>query len=407
MSSIEHNAFRRSLLRGVMLLGACLGLLLVLFVSRAEDQMEVISLHHWLDAEVNQYYRDYARDPASVRAPNPYEFDTYWSHESVPQWLESYSVPGFYEHHLGPEDKHFRVVAHPSGQGLLYVVFKNDADDYLDQYETRLHWISIVMALATWGVAALGTLLLVRRLAQPLRNLVQKIGQIAPASPDFVVDAPYAELRLIESALLHSKQEIRAYFRREQEFSRFASHEIRTPLMVMRGSADVLKKLALQQLPAQRALQRIDAACEEMTLLTELFLLLGRGEIEAQRFQRLDLQTLLQETIAGLDWGGREVRVVTQGNSIVMAPPALVRVLLRNLLRNALLHGVGDVEATLENGAFIVSNTTRDNEDDAESYGYGLIIIERICERLDWRLQVSSEAGCYSCKVVFRLPTGV
>lgn len=57
----------------------------------------------------------------------------------MPLWLKEYTTPGYYEHHLGPEDKHFLVRQHPSGKGLFYVVFKDNADDYLDEYESKLH----------------------------------------------------------------------------------------------------------------------------------------------------------------------------------------------------------------------------------------------------------------------------
>lgn len=71
--------------------------------------------------------------------PNPYQFDIYWSRTGTPLCLSSYVEPGHYEHQLGPEDKHFKVSPAPSGEGLYYLVFKDDADDFLDDYETRLH----------------------------------------------------------------------------------------------------------------------------------------------------------------------------------------------------------------------------------------------------------------------------
>ena len=65
-------------------------------------------------------------------------------------------------------------------------------------------------------------------------------------------------------------------FAREQEFSRFASHELRTPNMVIQGSTALLGKVSDLPAPAARATTRIRAAADEMALLTETFLLLGR-----------------------------------------------------------------------------------------------------------------------------------
>ena len=107
--------------------------------------MEVISLDHWLDAEARMFERDYQLQGAAADLPNHYEFDSYWSEEPMPQWLKEYTTPGYYEHHLGPEDKHFLVRPHPSGKGLFYVVFKDNADDYLDEYESRLHLVTLAL----------------------------------------------------------------------------------------------------------------------------------------------------------------------------------------------------------------------------------------------------------------------
>ena len=397
----NHNAFRRTVLRGVTLLGAALGFLLILFIWRAESRMEVISLHHWLDAEVNQYLRDYAKDPESARTPNPYEFDTYSDDVDLPGWLHSYRRPGFYEHVLGSEDKHFRVIEHPSGAGLLYVVFKNDADDYLDQYETRLHWMSVGMALVTWLLTSLGALLLIGRLTQPMRSVLSKITQMSPGKPDFAVDSPYDELRRIESALLSSKQEIRRYFRREQEFSRFASHEIRTPLMVMRGSVDILSALPLEEPAAHRAVARIDDACHEMVLLTELFLILGRDEIETRHFQSVSLEALIGEMVERLETDGRRIDVTVNAAQTVYVPPVLMKALLRNLTRNAIIHGSGDIHLNLSEDTLSVRNAMAETDTTSQGFGFGLVIVERICERLGWRFTVFREAGEFHAQVDF------
>ncbi|MGR5471131.1 sensor histidine kinase, partial [Vibrio astriarenae] len=69
----------------------------------------------------------------------------YWSEAPTPSWLLAFKTPGFYEYLLGDEDKHFVVLEHPSGKGLMYIVFHDDSDDYLDEYESSLHQLTFLL----------------------------------------------------------------------------------------------------------------------------------------------------------------------------------------------------------------------------------------------------------------------
>ncbi len=47
----------------------------------AENQMEVISLHHWLDTEANRYTTENMSYMVNTLLPNPSEFSTCWANE--------------------------------------------------------------------------------------------------------------------------------------------------------------------------------------------------------------------------------------------------------------------------------------------------------------------------------------
>ncbi len=53
----------------------------------AEYQLEVISLHHWLDTEASAYSRTYQQLGEATLSPNENEFTTYWSEKELPNWL--------------------------------------------------------------------------------------------------------------------------------------------------------------------------------------------------------------------------------------------------------------------------------------------------------------------------------
>lgn len=121
-----------------------------------------------------------------------------------------------------------------------------------------------------------------------------------PDQPAFEVETKFSETRHIEQTLLDSKNDIAGYFRREQEFSRFASHELRTPIMVIAGSTDILSRVPDQPRVAQKAIARMQAACEDMRVLTEAFLLLGKEKIEPQHFGEQTLLVCLHQQLEEL-----------------------------------------------------------------------------------------------------------
>ncbi len=145
--------------------------------------MEVISLHHWLDTEANRYTSEYQLLGEEALLPNQNEFSSYWSEAELPNWLTQYKKPGFYEHLLGTEDKHFYVFEHPSGKGLMYILFQDDADDYLDEYEWSLHNYTLILGGLTSIFMVLYGIYVVRSLSRPLNQIEKKIRANDPEQP--------------------------------------------------------------------------------------------------------------------------------------------------------------------------------------------------------------------------------
>ena len=391
--------------RLILALGGA-GLLLLLILSLlmvvAEDKMEELSLRHWLEAEVTRYNDDWLRLGHAAPAPSPRQFSSYWTEAGrLPAWLEPYQTPGFFEHQLGEEDKHFLVHAHPSGKGLLYLVFNDDADDYLDPYEDRLHLVIRLIGLALLlGCIAFG-IWLVRHITRPLDRLRQRVAHLTPDQVDFVPDAPWQELREIELALLAGKHEVAAVFAREQEFSRFASHELRTPNMVIQGSAALLGKVTDLPAPAARAASRIRAASDEMALLTETFLLLGRKEAVERPPQWVAplIERELTRLAPLLQRENLDIRLNLDEQSEVQAPLSLLAIALGNLLKNALSYAEGHIEIALQGQVLTISNPTAAAPDQILGYGCGLTIIQRICEKLGWQIETRLEDGVFSARL--------
>ncbi|MCF7718735.1 HAMP domain-containing histidine kinase [Aeromonas jandaei] len=410
LPSLRHRLIMALGGAGVVLLVLLSGLMMV-----AEDKMEELSLRHWLEAEVTRYSDDWLRLGATAAAPSPRQFSSYWTESGrLPRWLQPYQTLGFFEHQLGKEDKHFLVARHPSGKGMLYLVFNDDADDYLDPYEDKLHLATRLIGLALLlGCLGFG-IWLVRHITGPLQRLQHRVAHLTPDQADFIPDAPWQELRDIELALLAGKQEVSAVFAREQEFSRFASHELRTPNMVIQGSAALLGKVSDLPAPAERAVTRIRAAADEMALLTETFLLLGRKE-EVER-PKQQVAPLIRQELARLapllQREALDIRLVLDEASEVDSPLSLLAIALGNLLKNALSYAEGHIDIELSGPVLTISNPTAAAPDQILGYGCGLTIIQRICEKLGWQIETRLEGGVFSARLAmiaaeqFPLPAG-
>ncbi|MGY3572304.1 histidine kinase dimerization/phospho-acceptor domain-containing protein [Vibrio paucivorans] len=375
-------------------------------IYMAENQLEVISLHHWLDTEASTYTTNYIKYGEDTPLPNQSEFTSYWSKQALPDWLKQYNQPGFYEHLLGEEDKHFIVIQHPSGEGLMYLLFEDDADDYLDAYEDNLHNSIFMMGtIVSLLIFAYGVYM-VRSISKPLLQIEQKISMMSPDKQDFTVDTRFSESRKIEQALLDSKQDIAGYFQREKEFSRFASHELRTPIMVIQGSSELLEKVPDMPNVANKAVKRIQVAGEEMKVLTETFLLLGKESIDANYFDHQNLETVLEQQVVQLEplfaKQGASYQIKILESATINAPESFITVVINNLIKNAFSYSIGDINIELDGTQLQITNRHEGQDTYNAGYGCGLAIVERICQRMEWNFDTLDDGIQFVARVDFQ-----
>jgi signal transduction histidine kinase len=246
---------------------------------------------------------------------------------------------------------------------------------------------------------------MVRILSRPLAKIEGKIRCMPPDQPAFEVDTKFSETRHIEQTLLDSKNNIAGYFRREQEFSRFASHELRTPIMVIKGSADILSRVPEQPRVAQKAIARLQLASEEMRVLTEAFLLLGKENVEPQHYGDHELIVCLNQQLEELAplfaKQGAEYQLREKDSGVVHAPESFITIVINNLIKNAFSYSVGDIEIELNSTQLVVVNRHDGNETYNAGYGCGLVIVQRICERMSWPFELEDDGVRFTAKIDF------
>jgi signal transduction histidine kinase len=268
-----------------------------------------------------------------------------------------------------------------------------------------------------WGIAgtmfALAILVVALGLARWLdQELLVPIRQLADA---VAWDLETWRGRQLESAerldeIGHLSRSIRqaalrllGFLERERHFTRNASHELRSPLTVIKGATELLR--ARPDDSMNRPLERIERAVRRMESKIELFLFLAREEVDGPQLPTSMLQAV-EECLQHLPRRpDREHRVhvdIAPELRLRISPEAL-RILLDNLIGNALRHGAsGEVKITALEDRLSVENPLDVPIEAAEKLkapfmgdgsGLGLAIVEDLCRRYGWSLTLEPE-GC-------------
>ncbi|HAG93961.1 MAG TPA: sensor histidine kinase, partial [Gammaproteobacteria bacterium] len=207
------------------------------------------------------------------------------------------------------------------------------------------------------------------------------------------------------------------FVERERNFTRYASHELRTPLSVIKGSVANLQQEQLSE-RSKRQVKRIDNTVTDMESLLDALLELARESHQSVHHEPLlfnDLAELvveqLRETQPNPDV---HLDVINNGFLSLSGSPKLIRILLTNLLKNALAYtDRGRVEVIIDAEGFSVKDTGMGIEEDKlarifdpfyridhrreKGFGLGLAIVQKVCQELEWEISVSSQPGEGSC----------
>ncbi|MEM5369090.1 ATP-binding protein [Paraburkholderia azotifigens] len=193
-----------------------------------------------------------------------------------------------------------------------------------------------VLAILVWF--AIGSSLI------PLRTLSEAIEARSPDSLDAIAvkNVPDEVFPLV-AALNTLLQRLRQSLDRERAFTGDAAHELKTPLAAIKVQAQVALT-ACDPERQRRAMQRVVEAVDRSTHLADQLLALARLEESTPLpSARVDLADMAKACIvdqhAHADYKQMSLTLRADGATTVCAPPALVRILLDNLVDNAVKYG--------------------------------------------------------------------
>lgn len=326
----------------------------------------------------------------------------------LPEYLQNYPVPFSEEVEDGDEAMLISVEHVADPPGTLYLIQDISAMESREEVsELAVLMVGLLMLVAGVFIARFAA----RRISEPLRHLTEELQASDPevAIPRLSTDYQEFEFSEIAASFNRFFGKLEESVAREKAFVRLASHELRTPIAVISGALDVISKRGNIAPEDIKAFRRIRKSTEEMKSDVEMLLKLARGGRDHGVSVDVNIEEQVRLVVADLESGHPEWKDRVLINSrvdvdTVVTDEALLRVLLRNLIQNALKHTERDVLVTIgpdeiritDSGkgmpasavARLRSEYLKDALSQSEA-GVGLLIAKLVCEQLSWRLHVN------------------
>ena len=267
--------------------------------------------------------------------------------------------------------------------------------------------VMIVALIIGWYTA--------NRVIKPLKRLVKVVENSDPnnISTGFAKIFKEDEIGALARAFEASLRRIQKFIKREYQFTRDASHELRTPVTVIKGAVELLKmSTACEDTMTDKLVQRIERSTRDMETTIESLLWLAKEPNATEYGINTDLLPLIENAIEQNKHllSGKEVEIDLQVEvtPLVKAPTGVLAIAISNLIRNACQFTTkGSITVTLQKNRIDVEDTgigicQEDLEhvkkpdvsgSSSDGFGFGLDIVNRLCSRFDWRLNIESIQG--------------
>ena len=298
-----------------------------------------------------------------------------------------------------------------------------DAHGHAERRSALLWSVVAIAALLTF-VASRLALHLVDRLLAGLSRLQGRIAE-SGVNGRFLDDDMDTEIAALASALDGQRVQVIAALRKERAFAAAASHELRTPLTRIATGAELLLAQPGMAAPVTARLRSIRESVDELQRLLDVLLQVARWQPGDSETRPMDpggaprpLGELVDGCVERLAGEARllgtrvDVDVASRGRPVVH--PAMLEIVLSNLLRNAIRHGRSAPVQVREQGGVLEvidagpgidpaaldrvfdpfwRGSDTSSAESAGGLGLGLTIAERLCAAAGWTLSVASGEG--------------
>lgn len=193
-------------------------------------------------------------------------------------------------------------------------------------------------------VALLGATAASRWMLAPLELAGEAMQRVADGELGHRVQAGTDAAGRIGATFNRMAQRVQGLLTGQRELMAAVSHELRTPLSRMRLNLEMLRDEGAPEgrvLALERDIEEMDALVGELLESARLH----QGQLALRR-EELDLPSLIDEALAGVDLGERPVRLELLATTLVADRARMVRV-LRNLFSNVARYTPADSELSV------------------------------------------------------------
>lgn len=283
--------------------------------------------------------------------------------------------------------------------------------------------LAVVLALLLVCLAVMNRVIY-RKLWRPFYQALAALKgfSVYQNSPLPLKESKIQEFTELNTAITKLTGKVRSDFRALKEFSENASHEMQTPLAVIQTKLDeLLQDAALSEQQASR-IQVANTSVKKLARLNQTLLLLTK--IENRQFiytetvdVRLMMERQLKDSEDFIQDKGLRVSYAADTALTVTANPALVEILVSNLLRNAIKHNIpnGCIDITLTKYSLHISNSGKPlahapavlferfskADPSSGSLGLGLAIVKTICTIYGWQIKYEANQCNHLLQVDF------
>jgi signal transduction histidine kinase len=407
--ALRNNSIRARFSRAACGLAVALSLGFIIPVYLIFDQAEDVLIDEHFAADMATFLAEYAVAPAISEVPRT-NFRVYVAKpgetETVPPGLLA----------LGPDEDEFAIdgrhwdvrKAQQAGQTFYFLFDETPVE--------RFEWILIIATFVIGGgvllLAIAASIAIARRISTPITELAHRVSRLdaGEALASMEESSSNDEVAVLATAVDRYQRRIQQLLQREREFSADVSHELRTPLMALHSAAELLALRTPDVAGVAEPIQRIQRGCLQMSALTESLLYLAREPTSFNALiERVDIAHAVAEQVSGLrDLVHKDINVeLLEGASTTIdAIPAVVNIVLGNVLKNALKHSDGKRINVQVTGREVVIQDFGKGVDDAvkakiferfahapsaDGVGIGLALVKRFCDEYGWTLDFRSE----------------
>jgi signal transduction histidine kinase len=327
-------------------------------------------------------------------------------------------------HEIIVDDREIHVAIAPLGDARVYRIY--DFSPYERRFKQVINALMVgtgAFALLTIWLAFALSGLLVRQVAGFAGQVkALKLGESTALNP-----GKYDEVEVVElvEAFNDYHRRMAQMIEREKEFTSNVSHELRTPLTAIKTSCELLDQDAAIGSKSKARLRQIDRAADNMIELVNALLLLAREESPADGGP-VRLVSVIDDALDPfaevLTAKGIETVIDVDRLLRVEVNRSALSIVLSNLIDNAARYtNRGSVCFTYGDGWLQIEDTgpgipqhalphvferfyqVRPTEAAGRTFGIGLSIVKKICDRYQWPIKLISEPG-KGTRVSLRLP---